>query len=236
MGLFFDKLLLMAGKRTTVTAAEPDVELTPTILKPTRPMSIPVAPAAAVAPVVAPVVRPVAAPTKPSHPADKPTLDRISKAHPKVREELLKMYYEILAALTGKSTCRFAYVMRTFSEQADLYAQGRTTAGKIVTNAPAGLSIHQYGLAFDIVLLVDKDGNGTYESASWDTVTDFDGDGIADWMEIVSIAKKYGWSWGGDWTSIKDLPHFEKTFGHKPSDLLTKYKAGALDINGYVNV
>jgi hypothetical protein len=24
------------------------------------------------------------------------------------------------------------------------------------------------------------------------------------------IFKKYGWEWGGDWTSIKDCQHFEK--------------------------
>jgi peptidoglycan L-alanyl-D-glutamate endopeptidase CwlK len=49
------------------------------------------------------------------------------------------------------------------------------------------------------VLLVDKDKNGTYETASWDIKTDFDGDGKADWMEIVAIFKRYGFEWGGDW-------------------------------------
>lgn len=28
---------------------------------------------------------------------------------------------------------------------------------------------------------------------------DFDGDGKADWMEVVAVFKKYGWEWGGDW-------------------------------------
>lgn len=86
----------------------------------------------------------------------------------------------------------------------------------------------------DIVLLLDKDGNGTYESASWDTKTDFDADHISDWLEIVAIFKKHGWVWGGDWTGFKDLPHFEKTFGHKPSDLLIAYKSGKKDAEGYV--
>ena len=43
---------------------------------------------------------------------------------------------------------------------------------------------------------------------------DFDKDGKADWMEVVKILKSNGWVWGGDWTSFKDKPHFEKTFGH----------------------
>ena len=144
------------------------------------------------------------------------------------------MYEEMVRSLTGKATVRFAYVLRTFEEQAALYAQGRTAPGKKVTNAPAGLSIHNYGLAWDLVLLVDRDGNGTFESASWETNVDFDGDGVADWLECVAIAKRYGWAWGGDWTGFRDLPHFEKTFGKKPSDLLALKKAGKVDDQGYV--
>ena len=43
------------------------------------------------------------------------------------------------------------YGMRTFQEQAKLYFQGRTTPGKIVTNAKAGYSCHNYGIAVDVV-------------------------------------------------------------------------------------
>src|SRR5438093_661694 len=46
--------------------------------------------------------------------------------------------------------------------QADLYGQGRTSPGKIVTYAPPWRSYHQYGLAVDLVLNVD----GKW---SWDT-------------------------------------------------------------------
>lgn len=165
---------------------------------------------------------------------DKKTIDLIQKAHPMVRKSMLNAYEEMCEALTKKSMVRFVYVMRTFAEQAALYAQGRTSPGKIVTNAPAGLSIHNYGLAFDIVLLIDKDGNGTYETASWDTITDFDGDGMSDWMECVKIAKKCGFEWGGDWRSFKDLPHFEMTFGWKPSGLLKLKTSGKVDKDGYV--
>jgi peptidoglycan L-alanyl-D-glutamate endopeptidase CwlK len=165
---------------------------------------------------------------------DKKTLDAIEKAHPLVRGELKIIYLEILTSLSGPAFCRFPYVLRTFQEQAEIYAQGRIKPGAIVTNSPAGLSIHNYGLAFDIVLLVDRDLNGSYETASWDTARDFDGDGISDWMEIVEIAKKRDWTWGGDWKSFKDLPHFEKTFGYKASDLLALYKSKKVDKDGYV--
>lgn len=187
---------------------------------------------------------------------DKVTLARIQQAHPFVRAELTTLYSEICAALKGKALCRFAYVIRSFAEQAALYAQGRkplldvnalrktanlpaisvTENKKTVTNAPAGLSIHQYGLAVDIVLVVDTDGNGSYETASWDTKKDFDGDGLSDWMEVVAIFKKYGWSWGGDWASFKDTPHFEKKTNLKASDLLTRYNKGLKDRAGYVTL
>ena len=144
---------------------------------------------------------------------DKVTLDRIETAHPAVREELRLMYAEMVKALTGKAIVRFAYVLRTYAEQDALFAQGRTKPGKVVTNAKGGRSYHNFGLAFDIVLLVDRDGNGTFESASWETNVDFDGDGKADWQEVVAIAKQYGWEWGGSWASFPDKPHFQKTFG-----------------------
>lgn len=144
---------------------------------------------------------------------DKVTLQRIELLHPDLRAEAKELYEEICSALTGRAICRFAYTLRTFAEQEVLYMQGRTRPGKIVTNAKGGQSYHNYGLAIDIVLLVDRDGNGTFEAASWETNVDFDGDGKADWAEVVAIFKRYGWEWGGDWAGFPDRPHFQKTFG-----------------------
>ena len=161
------------------------------------------------------------------------TLDRIKLMHPKLRDEVSSIYNEICEALKGSAICRFAYTLRTFAEQDELYAKGRTKAGKIVTNAKGGLSYHNYGLALDIVLLVDKDGNGTYEEASWDIKKDFDGDGKSDWLEIVTIFKQHGWTWGGDWKFV-DAPHFEKTFGYSVRQLLDMYNAKKVDANNFV--
>ena len=93
--------------------------------------------------------------------SDKVTLDRIQLLHPKVRDEVKNIYLnEIIPALSGKAICRFAYTLRTFAEQDALYAQGRTKLfdanGKklgVVTKAKGGQSIHNFGLALDIVLL-----------------------------------------------------------------------------------
>ncbi len=151
---------------------------------------------------------------------DKITLDRIATLHPKIRQKTLDAYTYINNKLLGKGVrLRFAYTTRTFDEQNELYAQGRTKLydsngkrlGK-VTQAKGGESIHNYHLAFDIVLLLDKDGDGKFESVSWDMV-DFDKDGKSDWMEVVEYFKSVGFSWGGDW-KFKDKPHFEMTFGH----------------------
>ncbi len=164
---------------------------------------------------------------------DQKTLERIQLLHPKLRDEALEMYDDIVQALSGSAACRFAYTLRTFAEQDALFAQGRTKPGKIVTNAKGGQSYHNYGLAIDIVLLADKDHNGSFESAVWDTRTDFDGDKKADWMEVVQIFKRYGWEAGIDWKFI-DPPHFQKTFGYSVKQLSELFKAGKVDKNNYV--
>lgn len=164
---------------------------------------------------------------------DQKTLERIQLLHPKLRDEALELYDEIVASLTGSAICRFAYTLRTFAEQDALFAQGRSKPGKVVTNAKGGQSYHNYGLAIDIVLILDKDKNGTFETASWDVKSDFDGDKKADWMEVVQIFKRYGFEWGGDWKFL-DLPHFQKTYGKSIYELRALHTAGKVDKNGFV--
>jgi hypothetical protein len=101
--------------------------------------------------------------------------------------------------------------LRTMAEQAALYNQGRTTPGNIVTNAKAGYSNHNYGLAFDFALI---DANG---KAYWNEKD-------PKWVRVVQIAKGLGFDWGGDWASFKDYPHFEMTFGLSINDLLSGKK------------
>lgn len=108
--------------------------------------------------------------------------------------------------------------LRTIAEQDALYAQGRTKPGPVVTNARGGQSYHNYGLAIDFALLLP---NGS--SVSWDMARDGDNDQAADWLEVVQQAKRLGFEWGGDWTSLKDYPHFQMSFGLT----LSKLRAGA---------
>jgi len=91
-----------------------------------------------------------------------------------------------------------------------------------VTNAKGGQSIHNYGLAFDIVILFDLDGNGTFETASWKQDKYF--------KLVVNFFKSKGYTWGGDWNSFKDNPHFQKDFGYTWRTLIDAPKK--LDDNG----
>lgn len=158
---------------------------------------------------------------------DKITIKRIEKLAPELRAEAKLIYKEICEALKGRAICRFSHTLRTNAEQNELFAIGRTKPGKKVTNARGGQSWHNYGRAIDIVLLVDRDKNGTFESASWETNVDFDGDGKADWQEVVAIFKRYGWEHGGDW-HFKDMPHFQKTDGKTIAQMQKKYPNGLL--------
>ena len=130
---------------------------------------------------------------------DKLTIERIKTSHPKIREELLEQYIEINNRLPMNVRLRFAWVLRTPEEQHKLFIQRPK-----VTKADSWQSIHNYGLAFDIVLLYDKDRNGTFELASWE-VNKY-------WKEVVEYFKLKGWEWGGNW-KFKDTPHFQKSFG-----------------------
>jgi len=132
---------------------------------------------------------------------DKITLERIKTAHPVIREELQELYIAINNQLPKGVRLRFSHVYRSNEVQDALYNKRPK-----VTNAKGGQSIHNYGLAFDIVILFDTDGNGTFETASWKQDEHF--------SKVVSFFKKNGYTWGGDWTSFKDNPHFQKDFGY----------------------
>ncbi|PZU91636.1 MAG: peptidoglycan L-alanyl-D-glutamate endopeptidase [Chryseobacterium sp.] len=150
---------------------------------------------------------------------DKITQQRIQKLHPKVREEVTQIIEECDKALTGNAKIRITQALRTFEEQDQLYAIGRTKSGKKVTNAKGGQSIHNYGLAVDVCLMIDG------KTASWDTAKDWDNDKVVDWYECVKIFAKYGWDWGGNWKTFKDLPHFEKkSIKTKASEIKTSWR------------
>lgn len=83
--------------------------------------------------------------------------------------------------------------LRTYEEQAALYAQGRTAPGTIVTNARAGYSNHNFGIAFDI---------GVFEGNRY----------LPDspkYKAVGALGQDLGLEWGGNWKTIVDQPHFQ---------------------------
>jgi len=81
---------------------------------------------------------------------------------------------------------------RTYAEQDALFAKGRSIKGPRVTNARAGYSDHNFGVAWDIGIFVG--GKYLEESPLYDLAG--------------AIGRTLGLEWGGDWKSFRDKPHF----------------------------
>lgn len=167
---------------------------------------------------------------------DKISEDRVKLLHPRIRDEVKKLIEQAELTFPPKIAIRIVQGLRTIAEQNALYAKGRSKPGPKVTNAKGGSSYHNYGLAIDFALLYDRDGNGTWETLSWDTVKDFDGDTLPDWKEVVSVFERAGYTWGGRWATLVDAPHLQKTFGYSWKQLLAKYNAGDFIEDSYVRV
>lgn len=107
---------------------------------------------------------------------------------------------------------------RSTAEQDALYRKGRGAPGNVVTNARGGQSYHNYGLAIDFALRT-KNGD-----VIWDLKYDGNGNKRADWLEVVAIAKRLGFAWGGDWKSFPDYPHLQMDFGLSIGELQRGYR------------
>lgn len=168
---------------------------------------------------------------------DKASEPRVKLLHPKVRDEARNIIEQAELGLPPEIAIRIVQGLRTIEEQNELYAQGRTKPGNKVTNAKGGSSYHNYGLALDFAILIDKDGSGTYDELSWDIRKDNDKDGIADWLEVVRSFEDHGWNWGGRWHSLKDYPHVQKNFGINWRELFYRYnKKDFIEGTQYVNI
>ncbi len=145
------------------------------------------------------------------------TNERITGLHPVIRMKATNLINQVESELGTQ--LRISQGRRTIEEQNALYAQGRTTPGKIVTKARGGSSYHNFGLAFDIVGIEGKSINYNL-----------------DYSTISTIGKEMGLQWGGDFKSIIDKPHFQMTFGRSTKYLLQLYNSGITFGNGYVKV
>lgn len=87
---------------------------------------------------------------------------------------------------------------RTYAQQAALFRQGRN-GNKLprVTNANAGQSWHNFGLAWDI---------GIFKGGEYITTH-------KPYTDAANHGKIAGVEWGGDWESFPDIPHYQTPFG-----------------------
>ncbi len=126
-----------------------------------------------------------------------------SRTHPVVVKSALKV---IELAYNEGINAQISEGYRSNARQNQLYAQGRTRSGNVVTNARAGQSWHNHRVAVDF-FLTNNDGS----KAVWNV--------NADWRRVVAIAKGLGFEAGLDWTSFVDAPHLQMTGGLSLSDL-----------------
>jgi hypothetical protein len=104
--------------------------------------------------------------------------------------------------------------LRTFAEQDELYAKGRTKPGTIVTQARGGESNHNFGLAVDLCPFSD-------DKPDWNAP-------ISVWAAIGAAAAKHGLDWGGQWKKFLDKPHVELP-GMTVKECARCYATGGLD-------
>jgi peptidoglycan LD-endopeptidase CwlK len=138
----------------------------------------------------------------------------INDLHPVVADLCRKFIAKCKAA---KIDVLITSTYRDAASQNALYAQGRTTKGRKVTNAKAGQSFHNYRLAFDFVPII----NG---KAQWDDLAAF--------TKCGEIAESLGLQWAGRWVKFKELAHCQYTKGLTLADL----QKGLTIDKGVINV
>lgn len=131
----------------------------------------------------------------------------MDKLHPNLKLKLTKL---LKKCEDNNISIIITEGFRTVERQDELYAQGRTDKGSIVTNARGSSyqSQHQWGIAFDIA--INEKGN-EYN--------------VTKLKKVAAFAKEFGLAWGGNWKSFQDTPHFYlPKWGSSTAILRSKYK------------
>jgi hypothetical protein len=119
-----------------------------------------------------------------------PMITDLNSLHPYFRDQI----YELIRACRKKGiTLAVVETYRTPSKQNEYRSMG-----KKYTRSSGGYSKHQYGLAVDVVPIIDS-------KAEWHNT--------ALWKKIGAVGEKLGLRWGGRWRHPYDPGHFEWTGG-----------------------
>jgi hypothetical protein len=127
-----------------------------------------------------------------------PMIADLNSLHPYFRDKI----YQLVRNCKAKGI-ELAVVesYRTHAKQSEYFNMGRK-----YTRSAGGKSKHQYGLAVDVVPMMDS-------VAVWDNV--------ALWKKIGVEGEKLGLRWGGRWRSPYDPAHFEWSGGLTTTHLAT---------------
>lgn len=119
-----------------------------------------------------------------------PMIADLQSLHPYFRDKIL----ELIKICHAKGIeLAIVETYRTHTKQKEYKSMGRK-----YTRSGAGHSKHQYGLAVDVVPLIDS-------TAQWNS--------IALWRKIGVAGERLGLRWGGRWRHPFDPGHFEWTGG-----------------------
>lgn len=140
------------------------------------------------------------------------SIEKMKRVHPKLIDLMKK------AISDSPYDFKIVQGLRTAEYQNELYQQGRTKPGKIVTKLDGynKKSNHQaksdgYGHAVDIAVCGQYDQNGNYVKYTTDAEM-FDNKKLVEISRHVkAVAKDMGLDivWGGDWKTLYDTPHYE---------------------------
>lgn len=125
---------------------------------------------------------------------------KLEDLHPIVQAKAIELEKRVEAEL-GVDLI-FTSTHRDDEAQNALYAQGRTKPGKIVTNAKAGYSWHNFRLAFDVLPV--RHGKPVWSTSGEDGKL---------WKRIGEIGESIGLEWAGRWKTFKETAHFQYTHG-----------------------
>ena len=150
--------------------------------------------------------------TKKKYVLSEASIEKMKGVHPKLIELMKK------AISDSPYDFKIIQGLRTAAYQNELYQQGRTKPGKIVTKLDGynKKSNHQakadgYGHAVDIAVCGYYDGNGNYVKCTTDAEM-FDNKKLVEISgHVKAVAKEMGMEivWGGDWKTLYDTPHYE---------------------------
>ena len=136
---------------------------------------------------------------------------RLQQLHPALASRVRAMVADLAAQGT---VVEVVQGLRTFAEQDELYAKGRTKPGAIVTQARGGESNHNYGLAVDLCPF-------TNDKPDWNAP-------MGVWAAIGAAAAAHGLEWGGQWKKFLDKPHVQLP-AMTVRECARCYQAGGLD-------